>query len=175
MPRRDSCATYEARDQEVVAVPRCLHLPSNQAGNRLNQQFFPTESTVSGGEPMAETIAGILKNKAGAIWSLSPDATVYDAIAMMAEKAVGALLVMREGTLVGIISERDYARKVILQGRSSKDTLVQEIMTRSASSAVSKPVNVSAGLAEIRRAERRLRSRRKKSPTSGRARHYGSS
>ena len=80
---------------------------------------------------MAETIAGILKNKAGAIWSLSPDATVYAAIAMMAEKAVGALLVMREGTLVGIISERDYARKVILQGRSSKDTLVQEIMTSS--------------------------------------------
>jgi len=80
---------------------------------------------------MAETIAGILKNKADAIWSLSPDATVYDAIVMMAEKAVGALLVMREGALVGIISERDYARKVILQGRSSKDTLVQEIMTRS--------------------------------------------
>ncbi len=80
---------------------------------------------------MAETIAWILKNKADGIWSVSPDATVYDAIAMMAEKAVGALLVMREGTLVGIISERDYARKVILQGRSSKDTLVQEIMTRS--------------------------------------------
>ncbi len=80
---------------------------------------------------MAETIAGILKNKAGPIWSVSLDATVYDAVAMMAEKAVGALLVMREGTLVGIISERDYARKIILQGRSSKDTLVQEIMTRS--------------------------------------------
>ena len=80
---------------------------------------------------MAETIAGILKDKADAIWSLSPDATVYDAIVMMAEKAVGALLVMREGALVGIISERDYARKVILQGRSSKDTLVHEIMTRS--------------------------------------------
>jgi len=80
---------------------------------------------------MAETIAGILKNKAGEIWSLSFDATVYDAIAMKAEKAVGALLVMREGTLVGIISERDYARKVSLQGRSSKDTLVQEIMTSS--------------------------------------------
>jgi signal-transduction protein with cAMP-binding, CBS, and nucleotidyltransferase domain len=80
---------------------------------------------------IAETIAWILKNKADRIWSVSPDATVYDAIAMMAEKAVGALLVMQEGTLVGIISERDYARKVILQGRSSKDTLVQEIMTRS--------------------------------------------
>ncbi|MGA2115554.1 MAG: CBS domain-containing protein [Bryobacteraceae bacterium] len=80
---------------------------------------------------MAETIASILRTKADGIWSISPDATVYEAIAMMAEKTIGALLVMREGTLVGLISERDYARKVILQGRSSKDTLVQDIMTRS--------------------------------------------
>jgi CBS domain-containing protein len=80
---------------------------------------------------MAETIAWILKNKSDEIWSVPPDATVYDAIALMAEKAVGALLVVRDGTLVGIVSERDYARKMILQGRSSKDTLVQEIMTTS--------------------------------------------
>jgi len=62
---------------------------------------------------------------------LGPDATVYDAIAMMMEKRAGALLVIADGVLVGIISERDYTRKVILQGRSSKDTLVREIMTRS--------------------------------------------
>ena len=80
---------------------------------------------------MAETIAWILKNKGHGIWSIPSDATVYDAITMMADKAVGALLVVAEETLVGIISERDYARKVILQGRSSKDTRVQEIMTRS--------------------------------------------
>ncbi len=80
---------------------------------------------------MAETIAPILADKGGKIWCLGPDATVYDAIAMMMEKRVGALLVIADGVLVGIISERDYARKVILQGRSSKETSVREIMTRS--------------------------------------------
>lgn len=80
---------------------------------------------------MAETIAPILADKGGNIWCVGPDATVYDAIAFMMEKRVGALLVIADGVLVGIISERDYARKVILQGRSSKDTPVEEIMTRS--------------------------------------------
>ena len=80
---------------------------------------------------MAETVASILKKKGDAIWSVEPTATVYEAIAMMAEKSVGALLVVSDGKLVGIISERDYARKVVLQRRSSSDTLVQEIMTGS--------------------------------------------
>ena len=80
---------------------------------------------------MVESVHLILKNKGSQIWSLAPDATVYEAIAMMAEKNVGALLVVSEGKLVGIISERDYARKVILQGKSSKETLVGEIMTSS--------------------------------------------
>jgi CBS domain-containing protein len=78
---------------------------------------------------MAETVASILKNKGARIWSIDPEATIYDAISMMADKAIGALLVVSEGKLTGIISERDYARKVILQGRSSKDTHVREIMT----------------------------------------------
>lgn len=80
---------------------------------------------------MEEIIASLLSNKDRRIWSVSPDATVYDAIELMAEKAIGALLVISEGRLVGIISERDYARKVILHGRSSKDTPVREIMTSS--------------------------------------------
>jgi len=80
---------------------------------------------------MAETVASMLKTKGNAIWSIEPTATVYEAIALMAEKSVGALLVVSGGELLGIISERDYARKIVLQQRSSSDTLVREIMTGS--------------------------------------------
>ncbi len=75
-------------------------------------------------------ISAVLTGKSADIWSISPTASVYEAIEMMAEKQVGALPVMENGQLVGIISERDYARKVILKGRSSKDTPVADIMTR---------------------------------------------
>ena len=61
--------------------------------------------------------------------TVSPGATVYDALALMAKKEIGALVVVENGKMVGIISERDYARKVILKGKSSKETLVREIMT----------------------------------------------
>ena len=77
----------------------------------------------------ATTIGAVLKQKTGTIASTTPDASVYQAIEMMAERQVGALLVMEGGVLLGIISERDYARKVILQGRSSKETQVAEIMS----------------------------------------------
>ena len=76
-----------------------------------------------------KTIKDLLGNKGQEIWSVGPDATVYEAIELMADKGVGALMVMDDERPVGIISERDYARKVILVGRSSKDTLVREIMT----------------------------------------------
>ena len=75
------------------------------------------------------TIESILNRKANQVWSVSPDATVYDAIALMAEKNVGALLVVQNGELVGILSERDYTRKVMLRGKRSRETLVNEIMS----------------------------------------------
>jgi CBS domain-containing protein len=76
-----------------------------------------------------KTIKQILQSKTRGILSISPDATVYDALKLMAEKEVGALLVMEADKLVGIISERDYARKVILLGKSSKEIHVSDIMT----------------------------------------------
>lgn len=79
--------------------------------------------------PLTTRIGSLMKQKGTEVWSLKPSATVYDAIVMMAEKKVGALPVMEDGRLVGIVSERDYARKVILMGRSSKDTAVTEIMS----------------------------------------------
>lgn len=75
------------------------------------------------------TIEKILCQKPPEIWSVSPDATVYDAVALMAEKNVGALLVMENEKLVGIISERDYSRKVMLRGKRSRETFVREIMS----------------------------------------------
>ncbi len=76
-------------------------------------------------------IRHILAIKGNDIWSISPDETVLEALKRMAHKNVGVLLVMTQETLKGIISERDYARKVILKNRASKDTLVKEIMTSS--------------------------------------------
>ena len=76
------------------------------------------------------TVKETLRTKGPEVWSMAPDATVYDALELMADKNIGAVLVMDANRLVGILSERDYARKVILHGRSSKETPVREIMTR---------------------------------------------
>jgi CBS domain-containing protein len=78
-----------------------------------------------------DTVRSILENKGYSVTTISPAATVYEAIREMAQIGVGALPVVANGELVGIVSERDYARKVILQGRSSRETLVREIMTES--------------------------------------------
>jgi CBS domain-containing protein len=74
-------------------------------------------------------VCDLLNDKGRDIWSLHPDATVYEAIDQMAQKGVGALLVMDGERLVGIVSERDYARKVILKGKASREIQVREIMS----------------------------------------------
>jgi len=73
------------------------------------------------------TISSILQDKGAQVWAISPDATVFEAIQLMAEKNVGALLVMSGDRLLGVVTERDYTRKVALHGKSSKDTRVREI------------------------------------------------
>jgi CBS domain-containing protein len=76
-----------------------------------------------------QTVRDILKAKGTDVWSVEPNATVFEALQRMAEKEVGALVVMQGTQIVGLMSERDYARKIILHGRASPTTLVKEIMT----------------------------------------------
>jgi CBS domain-containing protein len=71
----------------------------------------------------------ILSRKGRQVWSVTPETTVYDALSLMADRDIGAVLVLRDGKLAGIFSERDYARKVILEGKSSKTVPVKEIMS----------------------------------------------
>jgi len=78
---------------------------------------------------MAETVRELLAAKGGGVWTVPPGASVYEAIALMAEKEIGALVVKDGARVVGILSERDYAREVILKNKSSKTTSVDEIMT----------------------------------------------
>ena len=78
------------------------------------------------------TVYDILHNKSGAIWTTTLAATVYEAVHLMGEKNIGALVAIEDGEVVGLLSERDYSRKVVLQGRTSRDTLVGEIISRPA-------------------------------------------
>ena len=75
------------------------------------------------------SVAQILKQKGSDVWVISPEAKVLEALKLMAEKGVGALMVVEKDRVVGVMSERDYARKVMLKGKSSTDTLVRDIMT----------------------------------------------
>ena len=78
------------------------------------------------------TVYDILHNKGGEIWTTKPEDSVYDAIRLMGEKNIGALVALENGEVVGVLSERDYSRKVVLQGRTSRDTRVGEIISRPA-------------------------------------------
>jgi CBS domain-containing protein len=76
-----------------------------------------------------EPVRSLLRHKGNAVWSVTPDATVLEAIQRMSDKHIGCLLVLAGGHLTGIVTERDYARKVVLQGRSSQHTRVRDIMS----------------------------------------------
>lgn len=76
-----------------------------------------------------KSIRDILRSKGAQVWSVAPKTTIFDSLRLMAEKEIGAVLVLEEGRLVGIFSERDYARKVVLKGKSSKETAVADVMT----------------------------------------------
>ena len=78
---------------------------------------------------MSDTVASILRYKGRHVWSVGPEESVFQAISLMADKGIGSLVVIADDRLVGIISERDYARKVVLHGKSSRDTPVRDIMT----------------------------------------------
>ena len=75
-------------------------------------------------------VSELLRGREGTLWHVRPEESVFGALQMLAQHEVGALMVMEHGKLVGVISERDYTRKVALQGRNSKETLVSDIMTR---------------------------------------------
>ena len=75
-------------------------------------------------------VSELLRKRGATLWLVKPEDTVFDALKLLAEYEIGALLVMERGKLVGILSERDYTRKIALQGKSSKDTKVADIMTR---------------------------------------------
>jgi CBS domain-containing protein len=98
--------------------------------DRLGPRSGPAEE--KNNPPLGENVKKIrelLDEKGTQVWSIPPTKSVYDALALMAEKNVGALLVMDQDQLLGVISERDYTRGVVLQGRTAKDTQVNEIMT----------------------------------------------
>jgi CBS domain-containing protein len=78
---------------------------------------------------MVETIDSILKSKGSAIHAVRPDATVYDAMRTMAQKGIGAVLVIEQGNLLGIVSAKDYGTRIVLQEKNGKDVLVREVMT----------------------------------------------
>jgi CBS domain-containing protein len=80
-------------------------------------------------EAVMLTVRELLRKKGGQVWSVQPDTTVYEALQLMSDKNVGAVLVLEDRRLLGILSERDYARQVILKGKASRDTPVREIMT----------------------------------------------
>jgi CBS domain-containing protein len=97
--------------------------------NRRGQGLTVVRETSERRRSVMKTVKDILRTKGHDVWTIPPDATVYEALSLMADKNVGALVVLDGETVVGIMSERDYARKVVLHGKLSKEIPVKEIMT----------------------------------------------
>jgi CBS domain-containing protein len=121
----------EIRGRSLTAFPDTLLFiyrsavrPLKDVGSSCRATTLPRDREVA-----MKTVKDVLNAKVKQISSIAPDATVFEALKLMAEKEVGALLVMEGDRLIGVLSERDYARKVIIQGKSSKETSVREIMS----------------------------------------------
>jgi len=117
---------YDRGMQGSVYFPSTATAPGDHGGHAVYPWLRPMEETMK----ITDTVDQVLKSKAfNKILPISPEQTVHDALSLMAQYDVGALMVMSGQKLIGIFSERDYARKGILQGNPSKDTTVSEIMT----------------------------------------------
>lgn len=113
----------------ALAHSRRRDCNTQYAARCASQLNTPAHSRTRHGFRIMKIVSQLLKNHDGALWSVTPDMTVYAALERLAEHSVGALLVMEGPRLVGVFSERDYTRKITLEGRNSKETSVREIMT----------------------------------------------
>ncbi len=114
----DDCNIVDPQNQAGLAFRDCNSCSSSPTAPKQTILFMEIVGTVT----------NLLREKESRLWSIKPDATVYEAIAMMAEKNIGAVPVVDEGKLLGILSEREYTRNVILKSKSSRNALVREIM-----------------------------------------------
>jgi CBS domain-containing protein len=125
----DKAGPFVRRARKAAGLVR--KMPSCRRKNFRNARLFYFDRIKKGVFSMYSTvtIGQVLQAKGYGFFAISPSASAYEALEMMADKDVGALLVIEDGRLVGVFSERDYARKVILKGRSSKSTTVAELMS----------------------------------------------
>jgi signal-transduction protein with cAMP-binding, CBS, and nucleotidyltransferase domain len=116
--------------RDIRPICRHTNIPSIQGFLRFSRHYRRIMSISCIEGTAMKPVSELLRKRPQTLWHIRPEATVFDALKMLAEYGVGALMVMEGGKLVGVVSERDYTRKIALEGRSSKDTQVADIMTR---------------------------------------------